>query len=397
MSFVQSFKLALKSLMSSKVRSILTMLGIIIGVAAVIVIVGLGNGMEAFMKESFKNFGTNVLEVNIFSDGSNRSVSVDYMYDLIDKNQEYFSGISPTVQINSKLRIGSEQPKQVKTIGVSEEYGDMKNYKLSEGRFIQYIDVSKRNNICVIGSNVKKEFFPNGAIDGIVKIGGIPFTVVGVLESVAKNEPGSVDDYIYIPYENALNISKINQVNNYSVVLTSEEKAPEAKKIVEDALFDVFKTDYWYYVMSMAQMIAEASVMINVMVTILASIAAISLVVGGIGIMNIMLVSVSERTREIGIRKALGAKHKHIMRQFVIEAATTSAVGGMIGIIIGYLLSAIGSQVISMIAKESIAVLPSTSSVLMAFFISVSIGMIFGYLPAKKAAKLNPIDALRHE
>jgi putative ABC transport system permease protein len=171
----------------------------------------------------------------------------------------------------------------------------------------------------------------------------------------------------------------------------------QAKAAIENYLLGIYKTEDAYRVSSMAELLNQFTTMLNVIIIILTTIAAISLFVGGIGIMNIMLISVSERTKEIGIRKSLGAKQRHIMRQFVIEAATTSALGGVAGIGLGYLLSAVGTRIISTMTGEDIAVTPSASSILMAFLISAAIGVLFGYLPAKKAARLNPIDALRYE
>ena len=173
--------------------------------------------------------------------------------------------------------------------------------------------------------------------------------------------------------------------------------ADESVQVIEDALYEVFQDEYSYMVISMSEMLDQMTSMINMLVGVLAGIAAISLLVGGIGIMNIMLVSVTERTREIGIRKALGAKERYIMQQFVIEAAFTSALGGVIGIIFGYLMSAVASQVVTALMQDSLTVDPGLGAVLVAFGISAGIGVLFGYLPAKKAARLNPSDALHFD
>ena len=167
--------------------------------------------------------------------------------------------------------------------------------------------------------------------------------------------------------------------------------------VIEEELSEIFGSDDAYYVYSMTEMLDQMDSMLNIMISILTGIAAISLVVGGIGIMNIMLVSVTERTREIGIRKALGAKRRHIMRQFIIEAGTTSAIGGLLGIAAGYGLSAVATQLITIGLGENMSVVPTMNSILVAFGISAGIGVLFGYLPARKAARLNPIDALRHD
>lgn len=397
MSFVQSFKLAIKSIMASKVRSLLTMLGIIIGVAAVIVIVGLGNGMETYMKDSFASMGTNILTVNVMGRGSSRSIDVDDLYAFVEENKEYFEAVSPTVNVNGSVKIGNETLKYTTIMGTGEDYINMKQYSLDSGRYIEYIDILRRNKVCVVGNYIDDTYFLGDSLGKSLKINGNTYTIIGVMSEDAESEEGSTDDFVYIPYSNASKISYIGNISSYNFSVVSEDNISVSKKLLENKLYDVFGSDNAYSVISMAEILDTMSSMIKVMVTILASIAAISLVVGGIGIMNIMLVSVSERTREIGIRKALGAKQKHIMRQFVIEAATTSALGGFVGILLGYMLSYIATSIVVVALDTDLKVIPSTFAVFGAFTISVAIGILFGYLPAKKAAKLNPIDALHRE
>ncbi len=397
MSFVQSFKLAIKSIMASKVRSLLTMLGIIIGVAAVIVIVGLGNGMETYMKDSFASMGTNILTVNVMGRGSSRSIDVDDLYAFVEENKEYFEAVSPTVNVNGSVKIGNETLKYTTIMGTGEDYISMKQYSLDSGRYIEYIDILRRNKVCVVGNYIDDTYFLGDSLGKSLKINGNTYTIIGVMSEDAESEEGSTDDFVYIPYSNASKISYIGNISSYNFSVVSEDNISVSKKLLENKLYDVFGSDNAYSVISMAEILDTMSSMIKVMVTILASIAAISLVVGGIGIMNIMLVSVSERTREIGIRKALGAKQKHIMRQFVIEAATTSALGGFVGILLGYMLSYIATSIVVVALDTDLKVIPSTFAVFGAFTISVAIGILFGYLPAKKAAKLNPIDALHRE
>lgn len=397
MSFIQSFKLAIKSIMASKLRSLLTMLGIIIGVAAVILIVGLGNGMEIYMKDSFASMGTNILTVNIFGRGSSRTVGVEDIYAFVEQNKEYFESVSPTINTNAKLKIGSETLLSTSLMGIGEDYMNMKKLELESGRYIQYVDVLKRNKVCVIGSYIDRTYFMGDSLGKTIRINGDTYKIVGVLAEDAQSEEGSGDDTIHIAYTNAAKMSFMGTITSYAFSVFSEEDIPTSKKLLDDMFYKIYKDDRLYSIVSMSEILDMMSDMLNVMVVILASIAAISLVVGGIGIMNIMLVSVSERTREIGIRKALGAKQKHIMRQFVIEAATTSAIGGAVGIMFGYFLSYIATKIVVAALDTEMVVTPSISAVLGAFSISVAIGILFGYLPAKKAAKLNPIDALHRE
>ena len=396
MKFWESFQLALANIRGSKMRSFLTMLGIIIGVSAVIVIVGLGNGMQKYMEDSFAEMGTNTLTVNIMGRGSSRSVSEEQMYEMVAENRDYLESISPTVTMNGSVKIGSETASSTSVSGVSEDFFSMKGYEVSQGRGLQYVDVADRKKVCVIGSYLNQAYFGGMAVGEKIKIGENQFTIVGVMAQEADTmEEGGTDDCVFVPYSTAARFSFTGTIGSYLITVVDEDQAETCVTIVEDELYDVFEDDSAYTVVSMAEMLDTMNSMINVLITILAAIAAISLVVGGIGIMNIMLVSVTERTREIGIRKALGAKECYILRQFVIEAAVTSAIGGIIGIIVGYALSSVATTIIAVLLETAMTVSPSIGSVLLAFGISAGIGIIFGYLPAKKAANLNPIDAVK--
>ena len=308
MSFLETFQLALKNIWGSKMRTFLTMLGIVIGVTAVIVIVGLGNGMQGYIEDSFADLGTDSLTVMIMGRGSSRSVSEDQMYDMVSEHADLFKQLSPTVSVSFPLKIGSDTVSSSTVSGVSEDYFSMKGYEIAQGRGLQYTDMADRKKVCVIGQYLNMAYFGGSAVGQTVKLGQNTLTIVGVM-------------------------------------------AQKAEDLEE----------------------------------------------GGIGIMNIMLVSVTERTREIGIRKALGAKEGAIMRQFVIEAATTSALGGVLGILLGDALSAVATVIISNIIEARLTVSPTLGAVALAFGVSTGIGVLFGYLPAKKAACLNPIDALRYE
>ena len=409
MNFGQSFRLALKSLMTSKMRALLTMLGIIIGVGAVIVITSLGNGMQNMMNEQFEKLGANLVQVQLFMyGGDSRSVDPDDMYELVDKYPQYISGVTPYVSAQLAVRQGSEDFERTSIYGVGETFlnergATMSGQNLGKGRFISYIDAARYQNVCVIGAYLEEEAFQGDALGKQLSIGGEHFTVIGVLEKNSDMSEGSGDDIIYLPYTTALRLSGSADASMYMFTSTSKDTAATAKGIIENRLYKTFQSSDYYFVMTSAEMMDAMNAMMGTMMAVLVAIAAISLLVGGIGIMNIMLGSVTERTREIGIRKSLGAKRKDIRGQFIIEAGTTSAIGGVLGILVGIGLASLAGSLIggmmtsSMGGGSTFSAVPNLSSVAVAFGVSVGIGILFGYLPAKKAAALNPIDALRYE
>ena len=407
MNFSQSFRLALKSLMVSKMRAILTMLGIIIGVAAVIIITSMGNGMQNLLNEQFDQLGANLIQVQIYGrGGGSRTIDPDDMYELVDKYPQYLSGVSPYVMAQGAVvRRGSDEFDKTSLYGVSEAFYDasrnqtITGEKLAQGRFLSYIDVERYQNNCVIGDYLNQEMFQGDALGKTLTVGGVPYTVVGVLQTQADVTEGSGDDQIFLPYGNAMRLNTMGEVNTYLFTSTNKDTSTAAKGIIENRLFKTFQSSDYYFVMSSAEMMDAMNTMMDTMVVVLVAIAAISLLVGGIGIMNIMLVSVTERTREIGIRKSLGGKRKDIRSQFIIEAGTTSAIGGVIGIVVGVLLAQVAGALIGALmgSTTEFHAIPSAGSVAVAFGVSVAVGVAFGYLPANKAAKLNPIDALRYD
>ena len=395
MNILESLSLAVKNIVSSKTRTLLTMLGIIIGVAAVIVIVGLGNGLESYVTDSFSSMGTNTLTVMVLSRGSTRTMEVEDVYGIVAENSQYLDLCSPTASLSGSVKVGADTTSSSVT-GVSEDYFSIQGYEVSRGRGLQYSDIATRTKVCVVGAYLDQAYFGGNAVGQTLRVGGQGLTIVGVLEQQAGElEEGGADDCLFLPYSTASRIS--GRVSSYVVTVPDEDFLSESKAALEDALYEFFESDDFYIVTSMSEMLETMTSMINLLVLVLAGIAAISLVVGGIGIMNIMLVSVTERTREIGIRKSLGAKERYIMQQFVIEAACTSALGGIIGILIGYGLSAAATRVVTSLMEATLTVSPSAGAVALAFGISVGIGILFGYLPAKKAAALNPIDALHYD
>lgn len=397
---LETFRQALQNVWSNKLRTFLTMLGIIIGVMAVIVIVGLGNGMMEKMKESFAELGTNTITVSVWSQGA-RSVSVDEMYKIVDKHPDLLENTSPQIDFNGTVRVGTKDYRQTNVMGVNEEYSRFKSYTIAQGRGLQYMDIKDNKQVCVIGAYLNRVAYGGNAVGQTLKIGANKFRIVGVLDAKVSDlngQMGSGDDVVLLPYSTVLRLSQQSTVSQYLVIMKDENQAAQCKAVLDNALMDIFKSDDSFYVYSMIEWLEQQKALINMVVIILTAIASISLLVGGIGIMNIMLVSVTERTREIGIRKAMGAKERVILAQFVTEAATTSALGGVLGIVLGYMISGVANQVLPMFLDgESIAVAPSVDAALVAFAISVGIGILFGYLPARRAARLNPIEALRYD
>ena len=394
----QSFFLAIKSLATSKMRALLTMLGIIIGVAAVIVIISLGDGMTKLMNDEFESLGANLIQVNVWSYGSSREASPDDMYELVQDNPKYLRAVSPYVSAGSvTARTVNESFTPGTTVGVSEDYASIRGLTLAQGRFLQYVDVLRMQKVCVIGSYINEEYFAGAGLGQRLVVAGYNYTVVGVLEESADGRKGTDDDQILIPYPNAMRLAG-SSVSMFMFTGASKDTASASRGVIERRLNAIYGDDDYYMVVTSAEMLDMMNSMMNTMMVVLVAIAGISLLVGGIGIMNIMLVSVTERTREIGIRKSLGAKRRDIRSQFIIEAGTTSAVGGVIGIGVGLLLAnAAGTLIGGLEGAEGFTAVPSVTAIAVAFGVSVGVGVLFGYLPANKAAKLNPIDALRYE
>ncbi|MCU6601995.1 ABC transporter permease [Peribacillus frigoritolerans] len=389
MNLSESMKMAIRSIKTNKVRAFLTMLGIIIGVASVIVLVSIGQGSSQSVQDEINSLGTNLITVSVTD-----TDSVKLTDDTIEQFKE-LSGISevaPVVTGRVYAKNG-EAAAQVSMTGATSSYLSVRDLELSQGRFLTDMETELRSKVVVLGSDTANTLFENQkAVDQNVIIGGVSYRVIGVLKSVGTSMGSSGDDVIIAP------ITTAERATGSTTIGTVYLKA-ENENIIDRAMYQVQGTMTTsfpeqidnYSVSNQEDLMDTMSSVSDTFTLMLGGIASISLLVGGIGIMNIMLVSVSERTKEIGIRKAIGANRKSILLQFLIEAMVLSCLGGLLGVGIGLGIAKLIS------AFSSLTISYSWTVTLFAFLFSILIGIMFGVFPANKASKLNPIQALRHE
>lgn len=386
----QIIKLALGNIIANKLRTFLTMLGMIVGVASVITLVSLMTGFTNQLLSDFIDSGVNTIAIT--NKGNNRVLKQEDAINYAEKNPDTILGIVPNVTAVTSVKNGTKVINDLQITGIDENTMRLSRRILEAGMPITYSDIQMRKNAVVIGSYINQQLFQGQAkIGDVFSIGGYAFTVQGILKEQSDSSEWSKDNVIYIPYTTAIRIFGNGTVSNYTAYVKNTEDVGAQTIAIASYIQDTLGNGKYYEVTNMIEFLKQFESNQALLTSLIAGIAGISLFVAGIGIMNIMLVSVTERTREIGIRKALGAKHRDIMRQFLIEAGTTSCIGGMIGIIIGIILA------INIGAMLKMEVDPPLSILLISFTISFGIGVLFGYLPAKKAAKLNPIDALKSE
>jgi putative ABC transport system permease protein len=386
--------LALKSILANKMRALLTMLGIIIGVAAVILIVGLGNGVTNKVEDTFKEMGSNIIVATAYAQDSTKHIKIDSVEELVE-NDSNITVYSPYVPATLSVKAGKEE-KRFSVDGVNSQYIPLRSKKLEIGRGIEYIDEKRFQKVCVLGYHTMTDLFgkdadPNEVVNQIVKIGGTKYRIIGVLKEISKSQFSDEDNMILIPYTVAQREFNQKYITTWYFSYLDKESSKDATDVIDKFFLNIFNDTDKYIIIDAQSIMDNMNDTINTIKMVLVAIAGISLLVGGIGIMNIMLVSVTERTREIGIRKAIGANKKDVLRQFVIEAITTSVIGGALGIILGIMLVGSVSKAFDINGTVNI------DSILIASGISAFIGIIFGYLPANKAANLHPIDALRYE
>jgi putative ABC transport system permease protein len=391
MNFKNAVKLALKGIVGNKMRTFLTMLGIIIGVSAVIILVSVVQGTTEDVKESIESMGTNLLTVRITGRGAEDSLTYEEILSIINLNG--VEGVSPVASGNVTVKYGTNSMETLTLQGVNDEYQSVRNHTVQSGRFIMPLDVEYRQKVVLLGTEVVKELFGmENPLDREIQINGLNFKVVGILEEKGSTNMGSGDETIMIPITTAQRLLKLTGIREIYVQAESTEKVDTAYAQIEQYILKKFKNDEdSYRIFDQTELLSTISDVTNNMALMLGGIAAISLLVGGIGIMNIMLVTVTERTREIGIRKAIGARRRDILIQFLIEAAVISGLGGILGIIVGLSGNKLLTIFAGMATKTSMFVL------IVAFAFSLIVGMFFGMYPASKASRLKPVDALRFE
>ncbi len=388
MNFIQGFKMAFKSILGNKLRSLLTMLGIIIGVAAVIALVAIGQGATKQVTEQVQGLGTNLLTVTILGRGSTSTLTYDQAASLGElEGVEY---AAPYNTNNGSVKYGTDSV-SVSVVGTNAQYADVRDYAVASGRFVSQIDLDFYQKIAVLGSATAADVF--GFADPVgeyIQINGMRFKVVGVLAEKGDSSQGSNDDIVIVPLTTAERTFQSKGVRNVYIQAETSDAVDRTADLLEAELAGLFRnnTDS-YRVYNQQDVLDTVSSVTDTLSLALGGIAGISLLVGGIGIMNIMLVSVTERTREIGIRKAIGAKKRDILIQFLIEAITLSGIGGMLGVGAGV---GVGLAVSTALEMEAVF---AYDTVALAFGFSVAIGVAFGLFPANKAAGLKPIDALR--
>ncbi|MDV3428615.1 MAG: ABC transporter permease [Bacillota bacterium] len=388
MKFTQGIKMALSSIRSNKMRSILTMLGIIIGILSVIVLVGIGQGTTRNIQSQIEGLGTNLITVNIRS-YRNKPITDDEITQL--KSGGFIKEIAPIVSSNSTVKAGTKSD-SYSVEGSVPAYEEIRNVSIDTGRFISENDITNRYKVAVIGTDIADTIFGTRDVIGkTIQINRNNFTVVGLLKSAGSSSSGSNDEKVIIPISTAERLFKTTRISTFYIEASSSDNVTNAYNQLNTFLYQKFGSTDDYNVFNQTDLLSTVSTTTNTLTMMLGGIASISLLVGGIGIMNIMLVSVTERTREIGIRKAIGAKRRNILIQFLIESVVLSVLGGIIGILLGFLVANIVSKF------TSIAVSISPTVVLLSFSFAMAVGIIFGMYPANKASKLKPIDALRYE
>ena len=407
MSIINLFKIALRAIASNKLRSLLTMLGIIIGVASVITMLAIGQGSKASIRTQIAEMGSNMIIIQPGQDkgpGGARQDASDMQtlkltdYETLREQAKYLSAISPSVNASGQFINGNNNTPST-LYGISPDYLTIRQLKIEDGEMFTENDVKTNAKVCVVGKTVVDNLFPNGEspVGKVIRFNTIPLRIVGVLESKGYNSFGmDQDDVVLAPYtcvmKRVLAVTYLQGINASAITEEMTDLAiDDITQILRNSHKITGESEDDFTIRSQQELSSMMSNTTDLMTTLLLCVACISLVVGGIGIMNIMYVSVTERTREIGLRMSVGARGIDILNQFLIESVLLSFSGGIVGVILGCL----SSWAVNIFAKWPIEIQPW--SVLVSFIVCTATGVFFGWYPAKKAANLDPIEAIRYE
>lgn len=388
--FKESLKMAWSNIIHNKMRSFLTVLGIVIGVASIIALITIVQGATGSITSQISALGADKITINAMGTPLKQGLNEK---DLEKLSQiSYVSNISPTISGKTSIASDNSVKTAVSVQGKNQVYFNANSTLISYGRGISILDVQNKTKVAVIGSEIAKElYFGQDPIYREILIHGTAYTVVGVMKPSSGFSMGSTNEVVIVPYTTAMSSLNVKNITSLDVYMADSTKSADIINDINLVLNEAFNyKDNAFSVFNMQDMLDTVGNITGMMSLLLAGIASISLVVGGVGIMNMMLVSVTERTTEIGLRKALGAEPSRIQLQFLIESVFLSMFGGIIGLLIGVLIALVAALLIGFTFSVTI------STILLAVGFSAAVGIIFGYFPAKKASRLNPIDALRH-
>jgi putative ABC transport system permease protein len=392
MKLMELVLMAMRTVLANPLRTILTMLGVIIGVGSVVTLVALGNGTADQIAKQYENLGTNLLVASVT--GFGRGTQLDYNELMQFEQFPEFQTVAPAVSRgNTDIKV-DRTTVQYSLIGTNDRYLDITKAKVAKGRFIADSDLEFRSNVVVLGSEVAKKFYGTlNPVGETIQIEGLDFLVIGVLQPKGSNITGnSVDSTVIVPLETARRKFNLGFIRTTYIEAPTKDDIYKAQATMTSYLTYKFKSANAFTLTNQDELLTAKTAATSTLTNQLVAVACISLLVGGIGIMNIMLVTVSERTREIGIRKSIGAKRRNILTQFLVEATVISGLGGLIGLLLG-----IGFALLWPHIYPAQTTKISLDISVYAFLFSALVGVVFGIYPANKASKLRPIDALRFD